>query len=114
MYQKSTFHIIFLLLCCTAPSWGQQVFSTEWKSEADALIYVTEWKSEADLIVYKTDWKSEADRSNKGIWYFTKWKSEGKKIFFTQWKSEADIIVYFTDCKSEAGWVKQTKRYLLD
>ena len=92
---------------------AQVVYSSEWKSEANAKIYVSEWKSEADLIVYKTEWKSEASKNN-GIWYFSEWKSESKIIYFTDWKSDADIIIYFTEWKSEAGWKKQQKRYLLD
>ena len=74
---------------------------------------MTEYKSEADLIVYKTEWKSEA-KDNNGIWFFTKWKSEAKKtIYFTDWKSEADLIIYFTEYKSEAGWKKKSKKHLM-
>lgn len=54
--------ILFLLLGIQFSSQAQIVYSTEWKSDADAKIFVTEWKSEADLIVYKTDWKSESFR----------------------------------------------------
>lgn len=108
-----TIFLTSLLLIFYQLSSAQIVYSTEWKSEADAKIFVTEWKSEADLIVYKTEWKSEAN-GNKGLWFFSEWKSESKKIYFTEWKSEADILIYYTTWKSEAGWVKQKKRYLLD
>ncbi len=75
---------------------------------------MTEWKSEADLIVYKTDWKSDASK-NKGIWFFNEWKSDAdKKIYFTSWKSEADVIIYYTKWKSDAGWQKNQKRYFFD
>lgn len=110
---KYTFFALPALLLFSVFSYGQIVYSTEWKSEADAKIYVSEWKSEADLIVYKTDWKSEAS-GNKGIWYYSEWKSESKIIYFTEWKSEADIVIYYTTWKSEAGWKNQHKRYLLD
>ena len=62
-------------------------------------------------VVYSTDWKSEVD-AGKGIWYFTQWKSEAKKIvYFTEYKSEADLIIYFTQYKSEAGWRKKSKQH---
>lgn len=111
---KPFFILLIAILFAGQPSsHASIVFSTEWKSEADAKVYVTEWKSEADLIVYKTEWKSEADKNN-GFWFFSEWKSESKKIFFTEWKSEADIIIYYTTWKSEAGWQKPAKRYFLD
>ena len=64
-------------------------------------------------MVYKTTYKSEAD-ANKGIWFFTTYKSEAKKkIWFTDYKSEADIVIYFTDYKSEAGWKKNAKKHMM-
>ena len=106
---KKLYKAVFLLsfLCLSGSAFGQIVFPTDWKSEADKKVYVTDWKSEADMIVYKTDWKSEA-KEDSGLWYTTDWKSEADwKIYYTDWKSEADIIVFFTDWKSEAGWKKK-------
>jgi hypothetical protein len=37
-------------------------FFTEWKSEADMVIYFTKWRAEADWIVCYTDWKTEAGK----------------------------------------------------
>ena len=64
------------------------------------------------LVVYKTKYSSEAT-DNKGVWYFTQYKSEAKKkIYFTEYSSEADVKVYFTDYKSEAGWKNKSKQHL--
>ncbi len=104
---------IFIFMLISHSSIAQAIFKTKWKSEADAKVYVSNWKSDADLIVFKTKWKSDANK-NEGIWYFTEWKSEGKKIFFTEWKSEADLIIYYTEWKREAGWVNKKKRNLLE
>ncbi|HTO14378.1 MAG TPA: DUF6150 family protein [Edaphocola sp.] len=112
-------HIFCLLICVAVSlitfsnSYAQFIYETESKSEAEVKVYVSKWKSEADLIVYKSEWKSGAS-GNKGIWYYTKWKSEGKKVYFTKWKSEADIVVYFSDWKSEAGWKNEKNKQLLD
>ncbi|OJV52194.1 MAG: hypothetical protein BGO31_00545 [Bacteroidetes bacterium 43-16] len=105
----------FLLFFCSIgfKVQAQQVYVTEWKSDAVAQVYVTEWKSDADLVVYVSEWKSDADKKNEGIWYFTTWKSEGKQIYYTEWKSDADIIVYFSKWKSDAGWVNKKKQHLL-
>ena len=39
-------------------------FFTEWKNEADMLIYFTEIRSEADLIICYTTYKGEAGKRN--------------------------------------------------
>lgn len=114
---KSTFCLSIFIVVLTAfskPSNAQQIFITQWKSDADAIVFESKWKSDADLIVYVSEWKSDADKKNEGIWYYTKWKSDGKQIFITPWKSDADIIVYYTKWKSEAGWVKKDKKHLLE
>jgi len=97
---------VFLLMVSVCIAYGQKVYVTEWKSEADYLVYVTDWKSEANVIAYLTKWKSST-KPQSGIWYFTQWKSEADiKIYYTRWKSEANLIVYFTEWKSEARWDK--------
>lgn len=93
--------------------YGSMVYLTQYRSEAKAQIYVTKWKSEADLIVYVSKWKSEV-RENDGLWYFTKWKSEGIPIYITTWKSSADLIIYYTTWKSEAGWKDDSKKHFLN
>ncbi len=37
-------------------------FFTEWKTEADILVYYTEWRSEADLVICYTTYKEEAGK----------------------------------------------------
>ena len=91
---------------------SQQIYSTNYRSEADVKVYVTEYRSEADLFVYKCTYRSDAE-GNKGMWYFTEYRSDAKKkIYFTEYKSEADVIVYFTEYRSEAGWRNKAKQYL--
>lgn len=110
--KKSCFLFIFLIgfLWMNA----QQIYVTDWKSDANVIVYVTDWKSDADLIVFKTDWKSDASK-NEGIWYFTDWKSDAKKqIYFTDWKSDANVIIYFTDWKSDAGWKNSSKKHYFE
>ena len=75
---------------------------------------MTQYKSDADLVVYKCAYKSDA-QGNKGLWYFTDYKSDAKvKIYFTDYKSEADIVIYFTTYKSDACWRNSQKRYKFD
>lgn len=102
-------HISFFLLVTAltaihaSRAYGQKVYLTNFKSEADKIIYVTEFKSEADMFVYETKFKSEA-KPWSGLWYWTDFKSEADwKVCFTKFKSEANLKVYFTKFKSEAG-----------
>ena len=75
-------------------------------------IFSVQYKSEADLLVYKCDYPSEAN-GNEGFWFFTKYKSEAKfPIYFCDYKSEADIVIYFAEYKSEAGWKNSSKKHL--
>ena len=65
-------------------------------------VYVTNYKSEADLVVYRCDYRSDAN-GNDGLWYFVKYKSDAKKrIYFVNYRSEADVVIYFTSYRSEA------------
>ena len=76
-------------------------------------VQVSDYKYEADLVVYKTTYKYEAD-GNKGVWYFTDYKYDAKKkIYFTDYKYEADLVIYFTTYKYEAGWQKKEKQHLM-
>jgi len=65
---------------------AQKVYETNFKSEADRLVFVTDFKSEADYLIYETEFKSEAKKSS-GLW------------FWTDFKSEADYLIYFTKFK---------------
>lgn len=96
---------IFLaaILSVFAQADAQIVYETEFKENADKIVFVEEEDGRADLNVYKTDWKSDA-RQQEGVWYFTQWRSEADfAVFFTEFKSEADFVIRFTEIKSDAG-----------
>ena len=74
-------------------------------------MFETEYRSQADVIIYKTNYRSQA-KGNKGIWFFTKYVSQSdKKVFFTQYRSLADVKVYFTTYRSQAKWVNLNKKH---
>ena len=76
-------------------------------------VFVSQYKSDADLVVYETKYKSEAT-DNSGVWYFCKYKSDAdRKIYFCDYKSDADIVIYFSKYKSDAGWKKNEKKHLM-
>ena len=92
---------------------SQNMFSVDYKSQADVNIFVVEYKSQADLLVYKVDYKSQA-KGNEGLWYFVKYKSmSDKNIFFVEYASQSDLKVFFVKYKSQSGWRNQSKKYLL-
>ena len=92
--------IIAIFFLFTLTSNAQNIYSVEYKSQADVNIYVVDYKSQADLLVYKVDYKSQA-KGNEGLW------------FFVDYKSQADLKVFFVDYKSQAGWVSKEKKHLL-
>ena len=76
-------------------------------------VFVTEYKSDADLVVYETKYRSDVN-GNTGVWYFCEYKSDADtKIFFCDYKSDADIVIYFSKYKSDAGWLKNEKKHLM-
>ena len=60
---------------------AQKVFSVKYKSDADVKVFVVDYKSQADLVVYKSKYESNA-KENKGLWFFTDYKSQADKKFF--------------------------------
>lgn len=82
---------------------AQIMYKVDDEYDADLKVYVTEYKSQADVVVYVTE-RQEKAKGDRGIWYFTEWKSEAdKKVYFTDWKGEADLIIFYTDWEAEAG-----------
>ena len=105
------FILIFLLT--TLYTYGQTLYSVEYKSQADVNIFVVDYKSQADLLVYKVDYKSQA-KGNEGLWYFVEYKSQADfNIYFVDYKSQADLKIFFVDYKSQAGWQSKEKKHLL-
>ena len=92
--------IITIFFLFTLTSNAQNIYSAEYKSQADINIFVVDYKSQADLLIYKVDYKSQA-KGNEGLW------------FFVDYKSQADLKVFFVDYKSQAGWVSKEKKHLL-
>ena len=92
---------------------SQNMFSVDYKSQADVNIFVVEYKSQADLLVYKVDYKSQA-KGNEGLWYFVDYKSQADfNLYFVDYKSQADLKIYFVEYKSQAGWQSKEKKHLL-
>ncbi|MEN8222406.1 MAG: DUF6150 family protein [Acidobacteriota bacterium] len=83
---------------------GNNIYITKYKSDADAVIYISKYKSDAHLVVYISEYKSDST-GDESIWYYTKYKSDADaKLYISEYKSDSDIIVYFTEYKSDAGW----------
>ncbi len=73
--------LLFVFMITNSSLNAQQVYSCQYKSEADINVYVSDYSSDADLIVYKCDYRSEAS-GNEGEWYFVNYKSEADKYIY--------------------------------
>lgn len=79
--------------------WGskisaQKVYYTEFKNDADLVIYITKDKSKADLIVKKV---SHDDEVKPGFWKEVKLKADANLIVYISKQNTIDIKkVYFT------------------
>ena len=83
---------IGMLWCKCA--YGQIIYQTENRFEADYIVYVTTNQFEADWIVYMTTNRFEA---KKGIFYVTKNRFEADYILYvTTNRFEADRLIYRT------------------
>jgi hypothetical protein len=103
--------IVWLLL----PSviFSQEIFSVQYKSQADIKVFVVDYESQCDLKVFKVDYQSQAN-GNEGLWYFVDYESQAdKKIFFVEYESQSDLKIYFVKYKSQAGWKNNSKKQLL-
>ena len=100
-------HQIFFVSILTTVSvylgTAQAVFTVEYKSQADVVLYEVQYKSQADIVVFKADYKSELD-PEKGVWFDVSYKSQADWIvYWADYASEADCKVYFAQYKSEAS-----------
>lgn len=51
---------------------------------------------------------------NEGKWFFVTYANQAKKkIFFVDYENQADLKIYFVENVSQAGWVNNSKKYLL-
>ena len=66
--------IILSILIIPFLSFGQNIFSVEYSSQADLKVYVVNYLSQADLAVYKVDYLSQSS-GNEGRWYFVDYAS---------------------------------------
>lgn len=84
------FLVVFYILIYGGQIKAQQVYSCDYKHEAEVKVYVTNYKYEAELVVYKCKYKYDAE-GNKGLWFFVEHKyNADKKIYFVDSKYEAD------------------------
>lgn len=82
-------------------------------SQADFKVFITKVEHEADLKVFKVGYPILAE-GNKGKWFFGNSTQADKKIVFVYYPSQADLKIYYVNYKNLAGWVNQSKKYLLD
>ena len=76
-------------------------------------MFSVDYESRADLLVYKEDYESRAD-GNDGHWFFVKYESRADKtIYFVDYESRADLKVFFVEYESRAGWRNKSKQHLL-
>jgi hypothetical protein len=105
------FVVAFLLgmLACHC-YYGQQVYVTSNKFEADYVMFITNNRYEADNLIYVTDNRFEAgwpcdevDETFCGRWFMTDNKYRANiKVYFTNNRFEADRKIYYTTNKYEA------------
>lgn len=89
-----------------------KIFRTSVVSEADLKVYVTKVRFEADLVIFETPdaWAAEAP----DIWTYVDIESHAdKSVYFTEYRWEADLVIYKTAVQPDAGWVDESKAWLL-
>lgn len=104
-----TIPTLFTIFCsaCSLLSFGQQVYSVNYQSEADVKVFVVDYESECDL-------NASNARGNEGHWYFEDYASQAdKKIYFVKYASDADLKIFFVDYRSQAGWRNKSKQHLM-
>lgn len=93
---------IFLLATISSFANGQKVFTVDYPSQADAVLYVTKYKSEADILIYKVSYTSQVN-PEIGLWLDVKNQSESDwKIFWAKYKNQSSCVVYFVPYRSQA------------
>ncbi len=106
--------VVFKLLFFSFPSQAQIIFPVDYASDSDLKAILVEQASQADIKVYLEEIVSQV-KGNKGIWKFTKVRSEAdKKLLFVKHLSEADLKIYYVKYRSQAGWINEKKKYLLN
>lgn len=89
-----------------------KVYRVDSSAEAELKVYVTDVRMDADLIVFETT--DEWAATEPEIWYYTDVMSLADRVIcFAKSRWEADLIIYRTDVQPDAGWVDETKSYLL-
>lgn len=90
-------HLLWTLMLAPVLSFGQRVYVTPNRQEADLLVYKVKYFCEAHLVVKKSyDWSL----SQKYHWFFVDSQQSadpGWTICYVNNRHEADTCVYFTD-----------------
>lgn len=111
-------HLLLLssFLTLSAAAQAQIVYQAPARSDGEVRVYVTQYRSEADLLVFKTENIGEARSSgNTGVWYFSDIRSTAdKRIYITDNRADSDVTVAYTPYRSEAGWLNQRKKQLME
>jgi hypothetical protein len=105
--------LVLVFFSVTMQAFSQNIYSTQYESQADLSIFVVDYEGQCDLKVYKVDYSSQAEK-NKGLWYFVDYESQAdKKIFFVDYEGQADLNIFFVDYASQAGWRDKSKMHLM-
>ena len=90
--------------------YGQQVYVTSNRYEADYVLFITDNKYEADNLIYITDNRFEAGwpceevgNTLCGRWFMTDNKYRANiMVYFTNYRYQADRKIYYTTNKYQA------------
>ncbi len=80
----------------------QRVFTVEYASQADAVLFETKIKYEADILIYKVDYASQVN-PEKGLWLDVKYKSQADWIVhWVKYRNQSSCVIYFVPYRSQA------------
>ena len=75
-------------------SYGQRVYVTKHRHQADIAVYVSPNKCNNGISVYVTDKEYKCNPS-KNIWYFTNKPYNAMKIYFVKYQSQANLSIFY-------------------
>lgn len=109
--QKKTMKMLiflFIFIFITLFSFGQKIYITKAKYEADFSVYVTKSEYNCNLKVFVTKNRYEVKNDlYSGIWFYTDKKYESDfVIYFTFVEYDADFKICYVNTKQKAGKTK--------
>ena len=109
---KPVLTFLLALIYCTI--YSQNIYKVSSINQANVKVFIVQYVVDADLKVFKCQSEGQAN-GNEGKWYFVNYVTKADKtVFFVEFVTQADIKIYFVNSIIQAGWVNESKRYLLD